>query len=45
MKKILVVEDETPLLKILTDSLSSEGFVVTSAKDGKEGLELVSKEH
>lgn len=43
-KKILIVEDELPLLKILTDKLSSEGFIIIGAKDGKEGLEFALKE-
>lgn len=43
-RTILIVEDELPLLKILTDKLSSEGFTIIGAKDGKEGLELALKE-
>ncbi|MDO8638715.1 MAG: response regulator [Candidatus Daviesbacteria bacterium] len=43
-RKILIVEDELPLLKILTEKLSGEGFSVVGAKDGKEGLELALKE-
>ncbi len=37
-KKILVVEDETSLLNALESVLSSEGFKVTTAANGKEGL-------
>src|SRR5882762_7781224 len=37
MKKILIVEDEAPLLKVLTDRFTQEGFVVSQAKDGAEG--------
>ena len=39
-KKILVIEDELPLLKILVSELSLEGFQVFSAGDGQEGLKL-----
>jgi two-component system, OmpR family, alkaline phosphatase synthesis response regulator PhoP len=44
-KKILVVEDEDALLKILTDNLTNNGFQVFQAKNGQEGLELAKKEH
>jgi two-component system alkaline phosphatase synthesis response regulator PhoP len=40
--KILLVEDEQGLIVTLTDRLTSEGFEVTSAADGKIGLELAS---
>jgi two-component system alkaline phosphatase synthesis response regulator PhoP len=39
---ILLVEDEKGLILTLTDRLVSEGFEVTSASDGKRGLELAS---
>lgn len=39
-KKILVVEDETPLRNALCDKLTREGFAVLKAKNGKEGLEV-----
>lgn len=38
-KKILIVEDEEPLSAVLKDSLSSEGFAVTTASDGAQGLQ------
>lgn len=44
MKKILIVEDEVAVLKLLTDRLSKEGFEVIQAKDGKEGLEKALSE-
>ena len=37
---ILLVEDEKGLIVTLTDRLISEGYEVTSASDGKRGLEL-----
>lgn len=44
-KKILVIEDEAPLLQVLIDKITSEGFSVLGAKNGEEGLELALKEH
>ncbi|CAN5818111.1 response regulator transcription factor [soil metagenome] len=43
-KRILLVEDEPGLLLILTDRLSSEGFMVESASDGDLGLERATTE-
>lgn len=37
-KNILIIEDELPMLKALSDKFSREGFGVLEAKDGKEGL-------
>jgi DNA-binding response OmpR family regulator len=39
-KKILVVEDDTSLLNVLTDKLSEKGFGVMQARDGQQGLNL-----
>ncbi len=44
-KKILIVEDETPLRNAVTDILTFEGFTVFQAKNGQEGLDLALKEH
>lgn len=44
-KKILVVEDEAPIRQVLIDKLTHEGFIVSSAKDGEEGLQLALQEH
>lgn len=44
-KKILIIDDETDLLQVLMDTLTSEGFSVLGAKNGEEGLELALKEH
>ena len=38
--KILVVEDDGPLANALKDKLDSAGFLVLTAKDGKEGLKI-----
>lgn len=40
MKKILIVEDERPLLKALSEKFNNEGFEVLKAGDGKEGLDM-----
>lgn len=37
-KTILVVDDETLVIRALTEKLSSEGFKVDSARDGEEAL-------
>lgn len=36
---ILVVEDEVPMARAIMDRLKSEGFQVTVAQNGREGLE------
>jgi len=42
-KKILVVDDEKGIRFLLLDFLSSEGFDVRVAKDGKESLEILER--
>jgi two-component system, OmpR family, alkaline phosphatase synthesis response regulator PhoP len=37
-KKILIVEDEEPMLVILRDSLADAGFAVATANNGEQGL-------
>ncbi|MDQ3650457.1 MAG: response regulator transcription factor [Acidobacteriota bacterium] len=44
MAKILVIEDEPNVLIALRDSLESEGYRVSTATDGNEGLRLASVE-
>jgi len=44
-KIILIVEDEVPLLNVLYDKLTLEGFSIVKAMDGKAGLELALAEH
>lgn len=41
-KRLLLVEDEPGLVLTLTDRLTSEGYEVTSARDGETGLERAS---
>jgi len=43
-KKILVVEDEKPLLHALELKLRHEGFIVTTAADGQICLDLIAKQ-
>ena len=43
-KKILIVEDDQPLLSSLEDEFAGEGFEVLMAQDGEEGFEKVKKE-
>lgn len=39
-KKILIVEDDESILRLETDYLEANGFIVTSADNGTDGLEL-----
>lgn len=41
MKNILIVEDDPDIQESLADALSSEGYSVTQAKNGREGLDLL----
>lgn len=43
--RVLVVEDEKALRSALVDKLTHEGFVVTEAKNGQEGLEQAMSDH
>jgi len=44
MKRIIFIEDEPALQKILKETLSKAGFEVIQAMDGKTGLDLVKSE-
>lgn len=44
MKKILVVEDESAYLRLLTAQLTEKGYKVFEATDGKTGLDKAKKE-
>ena len=39
-RTILVVDDERPLLTLLSEYLASKGFQVLTARDGQAGLEV-----
>ena len=42
-KKILVIEDERPILNIIKFNLKKEGFEVFEAQDGQEGIDKALK--
>lgn len=42
-KKILIIEDELPMLKALSDKFGLEGFSVLEARNGEEGLNMALK--
>ena len=44
-KKILVVEDDRVLRRVIVDNLKAEKFSVLEAEDGFAGLETSKKEH
>ncbi len=44
VKKILLVEDEPMLSNLLRQRLEKESFVVTTAHDGNEAVEILKKE-
>ena len=44
-KKILIVEDDLSIQKALAEELKNEGFTISTASDGKEGLIVAKKEH
>ncbi len=43
-KRILIVEDDLPLLNALAETFEKEGFQVLKAQDGEEGLKVALKE-
>ncbi len=43
MKKVLVIDDEEILRRLLDKKLTREGYIVETAKDGKDGLEKMKK--
>ena len=44
MKKILVVDDEPAIRELVVAALEDEGYVVVSANNGRQALELLSTE-
>ena len=44
-EKILIVEDEKDIVKMLEYNLKKEGFRVVDARDGEDALDLASREH
>ncbi len=45
MKKILVIDDETDICLILQRFLTRNGFDVSIAHNGKDGLEAINRDH
>jgi DNA-binding response OmpR family regulator len=43
MTRVLIVEDEETLAQKLSDKMRSEGFVVTTASNGEQGLDFIRK--
>ncbi len=43
--KILVVDDEQPILNIVTDTLSSSGYAADTALDAASAIELLKNKH
>ena len=43
-RKVLVVDDEAQIRKVLTRHLEKEGYAVNTAQDGSEALELIRKD-
>jgi signal transduction histidine kinase len=44
MEKLLLIDDERPILETLGISISSEGYEVFTAENGKEGMEIFDRE-
>lgn len=42
-KKILIIEDEESLIQVLDEKLSRAGFTISTAENGKKGLESAFK--
>ena len=42
--KVLIIEDDSTLLRGLVDNFHAQGYQVTSARDGQQGLELALKD-
>jgi DNA-binding response OmpR family regulator len=45
MRRVLVVDDETLIGEIVADLLASDGYVVDTAANGSEALELIHRWH
>lgn len=41
--RVLVADDEKPIVKVLTEKLTEEGFIVDQAYDGEEALKKVEE--
>lgn len=45
MEKILIIDDDKWIRMMLKGTLHKEGYTIIEAEDGKQGLEMVRKEH
>jgi DNA-binding NtrC family response regulator len=45
MAEILIIDDEKSIRNVLKDILGNEGFVVSEAADGEEGLEMFTNQN
>ena len=43
--KILVVDDEPDILEFISYNLSKEGYDVTTARNGREAIDLAKRDH
>ena len=43
MAHLLIVEDEEKMVSVLKDNLEFEGYQVSTAKDGREGIQKINK--
>ncbi len=43
-KKILIVEDEEAIIKVLAEELRDQGFLVLTAQNGEEGLKVALRD-
>ena len=44
-KKVLIIEDELSILNGISDKFTHEGFLVTKAINGQDGLDKALREH
>ncbi len=44
MKKILIIEDEKPIARVMSLKLTRAGFETKMANDGEEGMNILEKE-
>lgn len=44
MKKILLVDDDIRILRLLTEELEEDGYTISTASNGKDALSLLTTE-
>lgn len=44
-KKILIIEDDIPILDLYDKKFTSKGYIVLRAEDGGQGVEMTEKEN